>query len=250
MKTKILLLFTLLFLFFSVSAYADYEIRNGERVWVGKMIIDPTITGGTITGSTITNSPISGNSGSFTGLSSTGTFDADRYFEIWIPANQMTPNATSGATAGTTETTTNKKNYDYYAFDKTTDEFVEFSVVMRPGWDRSTVKAKFYWIPGTGASNAETVKWGIGGIAIADDAVIDVALGTPVEVADTVTAGTTGDLLISGATAVITVGGSPALGNLVHFKAHRDPDTDDMAGDALLIGVTIQGKLTNAVAAW
>ena len=53
MKTKILLLFTLLFLFFSVSAYADYEIRNGERVWVGKMIIDPTITGATINSSTI-----------------------------------------------------------------------------------------------------------------------------------------------------------------------------------------------------
>ena len=206
-----------------------------------------------ITGGTINNTILGDKTpaaGSFTDFSSTGTFDADRYFEIWIPANQMTPNATSGATAGTTETTTHKKNYDYYAFDKTTDEFVEFSVVMRPGWDRSTVKAKFYWIPGTGASNAETVKWGIGGIAIADDAVIDVALGTPVEVADTVTAGTTGDLLISGATDAITVGGSPALGNLVHFKAHRDPDTDDMAGDALLVGVTIQGKLTNAVAAW
>ena len=53
MKTKILLLFTLLFLFFSVSAYADYEIRNGERVWVGKMILDPTITGATINSSTI-----------------------------------------------------------------------------------------------------------------------------------------------------------------------------------------------------
>ena len=53
MKTKILLLFTLLFLFFSVSAYADYEIRDGVRVWVGKMIIDPTITGATINSSTI-----------------------------------------------------------------------------------------------------------------------------------------------------------------------------------------------------
>jgi len=71
MKTKILLLFTLLFLFFSVSAYADYEIRDGVRVWVGKMIIDPTITGATITGATINSSTIgltTPAAGSFTTL--------------------------------------------------------------------------------------------------------------------------------------------------------------------------------------
>ena len=71
MKTKILLLFTLLFLFFSVSAYADYEIRNGERVWVGKMIVNPDIDGGTIDGSTINSSTIgltTPAAGSFTTL--------------------------------------------------------------------------------------------------------------------------------------------------------------------------------------
>jgi len=80
MKTKILLLFTLLFLFFSVSAYADYEIRDGVRVWVGKMIIDPTITGATINSSTIgLTTPAAGSFTTLLGAMNSSATKTDNY---------------------------------------------------------------------------------------------------------------------------------------------------------------------------
>jgi hypothetical protein len=63
---------------------------------------------------------------------------------------------------------------------------------------------------------------------------------------------------ISAATPAVTIGGSPALGDLVHFKISRNVGgTDDMTEDAWLFGVLIQisetfpdASGTNAVAAW
>jgi len=189
--------------------------------------------------------------GSFTDLSSTGTFDCDRYETIWIPANQMTPTATNGATATTIEESTDDQNYDYYAFDPTTEEYVEFSIVMPEGWDRSTIKVKFYWKGAVGADDAETCEWEIGGYAIGDSEPVDITSANTQVISDTIATGTDTDLFITDATPAITIQGTPALGDLVHYKMSRNVGgTDDMDDDALLAGVLIQYKITNAVAAW
>ena len=56
---------------------------------------------------------------------------------------------------------------------------------------------------------------------------------------------------ITVATAVVTVQGTPALGDLVHCRISRDADTDTSVLDAWLMGVRIEyGKNANASTAW
>ena len=177
-----------------------------------------------------------------------------QYDTIWIPAGAMTPTTTSGAEAGTNEYATNDINLDYFAFDPATEEYVEFDIVMPESWDRGPIKAKFYWAPGSSTATAgDVVEWKIQAGAISDDDAIDTALGTAQVITDTVLAGLDGDLHISGATPAITVGGSPALGDLIHFKVSRNSTSanDTMDGeDAWLFGVLIQFKKNQTVAGW
>ena len=122
---------------------------------------------------------------------------------------------------------------------------------MPENWDRSTVKAKFYWSSATGSSAGDTCEWAIKATALANDDAIDASWGTEQVISDTVLAGTNGDLHITSATPAITVGGSPALGEMVTFEVNRNTaGTDNMAEDAWLFGVLIQIKMTNTVAAW
>ena len=177
---------------------------------------------------------------------------------LWVPASAMVPTATNGATAGINEYATNDIIRAYYAFDATTEQFVGFEVVMPEGWNRSTVRAKFYWSSATGSTTGDTAEWEIGGIALSNADTLDTAIGTAITVSDATTADNGTDLQISAATAAITVGGTPALGDLVHYKVSRNVSgTDDMTEDAWLFGVLIQiaetfpdYSGTNAIVAW
>jgi hypothetical protein len=177
---------------------------------------------------------------------------------IWVPAIAMVPTTTNGAAAGINEYATNDLMRAYYAFDTTTEEFVCFDIVMPEGWNRGTIKAKFYWSSASGSSAGDTVEWEMGALAVSNDDALDATLGTAQVITDTVLAGTNGDLHVTSATPAITVGGTPALADMVHFKVSRNVGgTDDMAEDAWLFGVLIQVTETfpdysgtNAIAAW
>lgn len=173
--------------------------------------------------------------------------------EIWIPASQMTALTTAGAAAGATEFATNDIMVGHFAFDDEAEEFVAFNRVMPPDWNLGTIKAKFYWAPASAdGSPSDTVEWKIAAGALSNDDAIDAALGTAQVISDEVLGGENGDLHISGATPALTIGGTPALGDLIHFKVSRNVDgTDSLAYDAHLIGVLIQyTKGTTGVSAW
>lgn len=175
------------------------------------------------------------------------------YDTIWIPASAMVSTTTNGAAASSYEFGTNDNMVDYLAFDGATEEYAAFNIPMHEAWDRSTIKAKFYWAPGDSAcSENDTVEWQLAGQAISNDDALDVAMGDAGEViSDAVTAGKDGDLHITSATPAITVGGTPALADMVHFKVSRNiGGDDDMTEDAWLFGVLIQYKKTNVTAAW
>ena len=122
---------------------------------------------------------------------------------------------------------------------------------MPEDWNRGTILAKFFWIPATGCTAADTVEWEISAVAVSDDGTIDETFGTSVAISDAVTAGVEADLHITAATAAITVGGTPALGDYVHFKVSRNVSgTDDMAEDAWLLGVWIQYLADEKVTSW
>lgn len=181
----------------------------------------------------------------------TGEVVDAHYENDFIPASEMTANATEGATYITIEESTDDTTYGYYAFNNITEEYVEFDYVMPDGWDLSTIKAKFYWKGAVGADDAETCEWEISGYAIGDSEPVDITAAGSQVISDTVATGTDTDLFITGATSALTIQGTPALGKLVHFKISRNVGgTDDMDDDALLKGVGLQFKITNTVPIW
>jgi hypothetical protein len=213
----------------------DGSIGKDPNSSTNQDINTPDIDGGTIDGATL------------------GTTNLYQFYEtIFIPAASMTPTATNGGVGGTKEFATNDINADYIAFDTATEQYAEFQFPMPEGWDRSTIKAKFFWSPtdDTG-STANTVEWGIQAGALSNDDAFDAALGTEQVISDTILVGESGDLHITAATPALTVGGTPALGDLIHFKLYRHVSgTDDYGANALLWGVWIQYKNTNTVATW
>jgi len=174
------------------------------------------------------------------------------YRTIYVPANVMTPTATDFATAGTHEYATNDVNLDYYSFDGATRQYIEYSRVLDAQWDLSTIKFKFYWTPGASSCTAgDTVEWAVTAEAVSDDDPIDVASGVSQVVSDTVTAGKNGDMHITAATPALTVAGTPASGDLIHFKFSRNVNgIDDMEEKGWLVGVFFQYRIGTIPAAW
>jgi len=176
----------------------------------------------------------------------------DEYDTLYVDAGAMVPCTTNPALQGTHEYGTNDIDIDYYAFDAgAVEERVQFKTVMPDNWDRGNVRAKFYWSSATGSTTGDTVEWGIKAGAVSDSDPIDAALGTPQVMSDALLADSGADLQVSGATPAITVGGTPALGDMVLFEIYRNTDgTDDMAEDAWLMGALLQYKKDTNVAAW
>jgi hypothetical protein len=180
---------------------------------------------------------------------------APEYNIIWVPATAMTALTTAGAEGGSTEyATSDDVLLNYYAFDTTPEEYVGFSITMPENWDRSTLKAKFYWAPGSSACSAgNTVEWQIQAISLSNDDNIDTTefTDTGEVISDVVLTDKNLEMHVTSATPAVTVNGTPGLGDLVYFKISRNTGgTDDMGYDAWLFGVAIQYRMTNTVVAW
>lgn len=169
----------------------------------------------------------------------------DEYRVMWVPASAFVSKATAGAGFGTKEYATNDVNRDYYAFDKSTQEYVDIPVTFPDGWDMGTIKAKFVW---SADSESGGVRWGLKGAAKRDDDAIDASYGTAQEVSDTLIA--TGDNHITSATPAITIGGTKAAGCTVDLCVYRYPAhaDDTLNADALLFGVLIQYRIAGVQA--
>lgn len=155
---------------------------------------------------------------------------------IWVPANAMVANTTSGCAAANTETTTNKVMVPVCDYDASTQEAAQFIVAMPKSWNEGTITAAFQWTAATGSGN---VVWGLQCLARSDDDPIDTAFGTAQTVTDGLTA--TGDLMISSTSSAITVGGSPAENDTVWCRVYRDAanGSDTFSADARLVGVKL-----------
>lgn len=158
---------------------------------------------------------------------------------IWVPAGAIRPSATGGcAPLAQVATAANRPDLFTLDFHATTQEYCQFFVAMPKSWDLGTVSAKF------AVSHAATttnfgMRWGLQGVAISNDDPISAAYGTAQEV--TITGGTTDDWYWSSETSAITLAGSPAQGDVVAFRAYRDPTNgaDNMAIDGRLHGILL-----------
>ena len=151
----------------------------------------------------------------------------------------MRPTVSNGCAALTeVETTSGRPDMQVLDFDTSADEHAQFQISMPKSWNEGTITAQFYWT--TTATDTDGVSWGIQGVCVSDNDTIDVAYGTAI-VVDDAALGAAEDLCVSAATAAITLGGSPAAGDLAFFRVFRDvSDSNDTAAeDARLIGVKI-----------
>jgi hypothetical protein len=186
-----------------------------------------------------------------TGSGATGPTGAGGGYAIeWVPVGSMVPRVTVGAEILPYEFVTNDINLDYGAFDPTTMEYLDFSIVMAETWDRSTVKAKFFWTLNAAPGAGTKVEWQLSGVAVSNDDPLDVARTTTVVIFDTYIAAN--DLHVSAATPAFTIDGSPALGDIINFSVGRNVSSsdDDVNIDAWLIGVAIQYNNTLTPSAW
>jgi hypothetical protein len=172
--------------------------------------------------------------------------------EIYIPASYMISNATLGATFSVEErfSPTNAME-DVYLFDDSTTNWVQFEHAFPENWDLGALKAKFVWSTTNGAASQTNV-WSIDAVAMSHDDPLGAGWGTAQTVASAVSAAN--DLLVSAATAALTVGGSPASGDLVRFRVRRLGGSADDAmsnAQARLKGIKIQfGRAGIGETAW
>jgi hypothetical protein len=156
---------------------------------------------------------------------------------IWIPAGAMKAKSTNGAGVSTYDSGTNDVTFATLDFDTTTQEYAHtLPIAMPKSWNESTVTAQFLWT-NTGGASTETVRWSIAGLSLSDDDALNTTFGTAQTVDDTWLA--QNDLHISAATSAVTLAGTPAEGDMVIFEVTRVVASDNMAGDARLIGVKL-----------
>jgi len=158
---------------------------------------------------------------------------------IILTAGGAMRNTTSGAGRTQREAATNLQNYITLDYDDTTAEKATWVVSLPDNYDGGTITAIVYWRPATHAAGGTTV-WGIRGRSYGDNEAIDQAFGTEVTVSDDSIV--TGNVHITAASSAITLGGTPAGGELAIIEVRRAvaDAADDLVGDAYLIGVKLE----------
>lgn len=196
-----------------------------------------TLTNKTLTAPSMTAPAITSDANLSTGVN-IQVNGADPKRGMYIPASALFPATTNGcASHAQGETTTNKINYKYLAFDASAEEYAWIHMPTPDYWDLSTITVTFHW---TFASSSGDVIWGAAGLCRSNDDALDTALGTAVTVTDT--ALTAGDEHTTSATSAITIGGTPAKGDKLYLRVYRDADAggDTLGADAYLMGITVK----------
>jgi hypothetical protein len=191
-----------------------------------------------VAGTNVTISPV-GGTGAVTINSSGGGGGGSTTGSILLTAAGGWPSLTNGCQPPqSAQTTTNQVNFYYLGFpDGATTTFANWAIPMPGDYNGGTITAVFYWVAGNASTNS--VVWGLAARAYADSDVLDQAFGTQQQVTDANQAND--DVNISAATPAITIGGTPAAGNFVQFRANRDPAnaSDTLAATAELLAIRI-----------
>ena len=165
--------------------------------------------------------------------------------EETIDSGSMVPDTCSGLL----QNDSNPNIIDYLAFDGSMDEYAVFRWKPPDDWDMGTIKAKFIWYAGGDMDNAQTVIFGLTCYAISDGDSVDVVFDTgEVTVSDAYVDGdeTGPKQKTSGATAAITVQGTPAAGDVCYCLVARKAITDTSILDAWLAKIVIQYGLSGS----
>jgi len=164
---------------------------------------------------------------------------------IWVPAGAMYPSTTNGCSALTqVETTALRPDLKVLDFAAAADDFAQFSVAFPKSWNEGTITYQPFWTV-TAGTNTGTVVWQLGGIAVTNDATINVAF--PVSGADpdlTPTtalahSGTSNDLMVSAESGAVTILGSPSTDDVCFFQINNDASASGQTGVVRLLGIKV-----------
>lgn len=160
---------------------------------------------------------------------------------IFVPAAAMTPRSSTGATPTIIEPDTPNLNpaLNVMSFAAAADDFVQFPVMMPESWNAGTLVVQPVWTANSASTNS--VVWIVYGLAFADDDNLDVETGLGLVSVTDAHKGVAYDLNITAESSGLTVGGSPAGGQIVQFHVRRQTGnpSDNLAADAHLIGLKI-----------
>jgi hypothetical protein len=168
-----------------------------------------------------------------------GITDAFGKQAIYIAAGSMTPSASGGCAAlATIASAASQPDLTTLDFDKTTQEYAQFSFAAPSSWNESTVTFVPHWSHATGGT-AYGVVWDLQAVAISDTDNITANFGTAQTSTDT--GGTANKLYIGPESAAITIGGTPAEKDHLFFRLSRvtGNGSDTMDLDARLHGITL-----------
>src|SRR5262249_55229161 len=142
----------------TLNALAAYNTNGLLTQTAADTFAGRTLTG--VGGVTVTN----GN-----GVSGNPTLGISAKQTLWVPAAAMRPSTTNGCTSlNQVEITANQPDVLSLDFDPSTEQYAQFSVAFKKGWDEGTVTAVFYWSHPSTTTNFGVV-WGAQGVACSDD---------------------------------------------------------------------------------
>ncbi len=155
---------------------------------------------------------------------------------VWIPASAMITRLTNGAAQSTTESAGHKIVRRTLDFSAGASRYAQFTVAMPKSWNEGTVTLEFLW---TAASGSGAVVWAAQAVALSNGDALDAAFGAAQQVTDALLAA--GDLHRAPETGALTIGGTPAEGDLVVFQVQRlaTDGADTLTSVAPLIGVRL-----------
>ena len=156
---------------------------------------------------------------------------------IWVPANAMYPNTTSGCASLAQTELGNGPELKTLDFDKDSDEFAQFAVAFPKSWNEGTITFQAFFT--AASTNTGDVVWTLAGTALADNGSLNTAFGTAVATTGKAHSGTSNDLDVSAESGAVTIAGSPSTDEFVFFEIKRDVSEDSLTADAKLLGIKL-----------
>jgi hypothetical protein len=155
---------------------------------------------------------------------------------IPLPAPSWVARTTNGAATFSTELATNDVMIRGYDFDTSTAEAIQIAFPFPKQWNEGTITFRVFW---TAASGSGGVAFSLRGRAASDDDAMDGSWGTAITVTDSLI--TANDMHVSAESAAVTIGGSPAVGDMIFLELQREVanGSDTLAVDARVMCIEI-----------